>query len=145
MADERVWENPYFPLTGPPRNEQEKEILKERIRNERDQTRGELASFRNRDMGIESMAASNCADVQWELQECLRSNTLSGWAGLCRIERRKLKECLFVQKEILQSLGFHKLPDHVTPRERMLMAERADQIYLDRLKQKEQESQASPK
>ncbi|KAJ3217709.1 hypothetical protein HDU67_007405 [Dinochytrium kinnereticum] len=138
----QVWENPYFPLNGPPRNQREQEILQKAIIEERAKVREELSRTRNVD--LDSMAASNCADLQWDVQKCLKSYTLSGWTGLCRLERKKLKECLFMQKDILQELGYSKLRANVTPRERMLMAERADEIYLQRMKQRDEESQTSP-
>ncbi|KAJ3330730.1 hypothetical protein HDU76_004992 [Blyttiomyces sp. JEL0837] len=144
---DKVWENPYYPLPGPPQTQEEKDLLSLYIRKEREATKaGIQAKLTNESElaggDMDKIARSNCADIRFDLTKCLRSSN-STWIGtpnLCNELRDKFSECLGLQKQYLKELGFTSLSSGTTLREKMLLAERADDMYLKEMRRREKEA-----
>src|SRR5690349_8468965 len=70
-----VYKNPYHPLPGPPQTPSEKSQLTDQIKTERDAVQTSL-SRRLDPTAIETAAKSNCADLAWAYQMCLRNGSV---------------------------------------------------------------------
>ncbi|KAJ3188280.1 hypothetical protein HDU85_005430 [Gaertneriomyces sp. JEL0708] len=135
VADE-VWENPYYPLNGPPQNQEEREYLQRIIKEERDAVSSAISRKLN-DGDLDSAAHGNCADLYWEYNSCLRNGTWKERGTFCNSRKQKYKKCVNIQKRNLQRLNY--MDPTLTPRERVIIEDEADQMYLREMA-REQES-----
>ncbi|KAJ3410315.1 hypothetical protein HDV05_003895 [Chytridiales sp. JEL 0842] len=123
---DKVWENPYYPLSGPPQSQEERDYLKAIINDELNATRaGIRKAFGPKDG--DKVAVSNCADLRYEMARCMTS---FGWKGLCMKEKKAFDECIEIQKDKLKEVGYYSLNHDASDRERAILADRADRLYL---------------
>ncbi|KAI8614459.1 hypothetical protein BC830DRAFT_1127427 [Chytriomyces sp. MP71] len=137
IAASQLFENPFYPLQGPPRNAEERVLLEGYISAEKASS-AKAVHRRLRNGDLQAMANANCADAKWALATCLKQRSaIELLTTFCMHEQRRLSHCVAAQTRLLKQVGWHKLPPSATDRERMLLAMEADKMYLHELDQQE--------
>ncbi|KAJ3160149.1 hypothetical protein HDU86_000985 [Geranomyces michiganensis] len=133
-----VWENPYHPLPGPPQTPQERNQLQQIIQQERSALGSAVARKQTtRQLSLTQAAKLNCADYDFVYTQCMLMGPWFERMRLCPEQKRGLQKCVEIQKQNLQLLGYNK--DSLTARERAIIADEADQAYLQAMKAAEAE------
>ncbi|KAJ3174624.1 hypothetical protein HDU87_006996 [Geranomyces variabilis] len=124
-----IWENPYHPLPGPPKTPQERAQLQQLIQQERTAlTTAVYAAKTQTQLSLAQAARRNCADADLEYNRCMLQGSWFERMRLCPAQKAGLDKCLEIQKQNLQLLGYTK--GSLTARERAIIADEADQAYL---------------
>ncbi|KAI9096636.1 hypothetical protein DFS34DRAFT_594537 [Phlyctochytrium arcticum] len=122
-----VWENPYYPLPGPPSTPAEKAQLQQLIMTEKAATTaGITASVRRSDLKL--AVKRNCADVQHDYMTCFLKGTVWEKWTLCSDRKSKVEGCESEQQRLLEQLGYER--KGLSERERAIIADQADELYL---------------
>ncbi|KAJ3016528.1 hypothetical protein HKX48_004003 [Thoreauomyces humboldtii] len=141
VADQ-VWDNPYYPLNGPPETPEERAQLQALIVQERNAVGSAIASKRT-GRSVENAARENCADLEYVYSHCLVNG---GWierATLCQDKKTAFWNCVKIQKDNMELLGYSRKA--LTVRERALIADEADTAYLKARKLQEEEDAKTAK
>ncbi|KAJ3303059.1 hypothetical protein HDV03_004220 [Kappamyces sp. JEL0829] len=97
VPDRSIW----FPLSGPPRTKEEADRLHEAIEQEKQAAQRELAQSSSRSTEIkqtvEDAAKSNCADLELEWRQCLKSWSSDRFLTMCRTKKEAIDECMAMQ------------------------------------------------
>ncbi|KAJ3272444.1 hypothetical protein HDV01_005513 [Terramyces sp. JEL0728] len=97
-ANSKVFENPWYPLSGPPQTEEENKMLTEYIQNEKKQLNLALMQKQSFNQSqsklLKEVAQSNCADIEYEYSICLTTFNLKRFTTMCSSENDRLKECI---------------------------------------------------
>ena len=96
--EDKIFENPYYPLNGPPRNREEKTKLAQVINNERENFSKAFQAVKIARQDIDSLARSLCADLELDYQLCSNSSSLWNRMTACAEKKNKLTQCLLLQK-----------------------------------------------
>jgi hypothetical protein len=142
MAIERINEiehdNPWFPLKGPPRNEEESAILKEAIEKEQALMRDSLNLKAKQEYEIQKAmqiaARSNCADLEWEWRKCMKSFTQERFMTMCSTAHESLQECIAIQQRNMERLKFRA--DFGNKERLEYISDQADRMYLQEIEAK---------
>lgn len=131
---DKIMENPWYPLNGPPRNEEESRILTEAIAKEKQDLNAMMAT-KQRDTqsasrALEKAAKSNCADLEFEFNLCLTTFNFERISCMCTTTQQKYKDCIQVQSRNLQRLGFTSAYLTDSPQLESIV-DKADQMYLE--------------
>ncbi|KAJ3298877.1 hypothetical protein HDU79_005249 [Rhizoclosmatium sp. JEL0117] len=125
-------DNPFYPLRGPPQTEAEREVLQEHIRREQATLNASIQTKLAAPKSLVAAAHENCADVKWDLLQCMNRRSLVGsFTGACKAEKKTVERCVVLQTEFLTALKYHKA---ATDEERERVAVQADRMYLDHIK-----------
>ncbi|KAJ3062109.1 hypothetical protein HDU98_001988 [Podochytrium sp. JEL0797] len=125
--------NPFYPLQGPPQNDEERQKLRDHIRDEQNATNALVQAKLSSPTSLAVTASQSCADLRWKYFECMRNRT--GFARItsfCSAETKELENCVRLQTEFLTSL---KYMNATTEAERESIAIKADRLYLDHKKE----------
>ncbi|KAI8912909.1 hypothetical protein DFJ77DRAFT_511389 [Powellomyces hirtus] len=125
--DEKVWENPYHPLPGPPETPADRAKLAQIIQEERATVASSIAAKRN-NKSLEVAAKANCADLEFTYIKCLSYGPWMERATLCQKQKIAFWNCVKIQKQNLELLGYDR--KSLTMREKAIIADEADQAYL---------------
>ncbi|KAJ3150859.1 hypothetical protein HDU89_002856 [Geranomyces variabilis] len=127
-----VWENPYHPLPGPPETPEERAQLAKIIQQERTALTTAVAKKQTQ-LSLAQAAKRNCADCDLEYNRCMIRGSWFERMRLCPEQKKSLDRCMEIQKQNLQLLGYNK--ESLTARERAIIADEADQAYLQAMKE----------
>ncbi|KAJ3167134.1 hypothetical protein HDU88_002471 [Geranomyces variabilis] len=127
-----VWENPYHPLPGPPETPEERAQLAKIIQQERTALTTAVAKKQTQ-LSLAQAAKRNCADYDLEYNRCMIRGSWFERMRLCPEQKKSLDRCMEIQKQNLQLLGYNK--ESLTARERAIIADEADQAYLQAMKE----------
>ena len=133
---DKIMENPWYPLNGPPRNEEESRILTEAIAKEKQDLNAMMAS-KQRDTqsasrALEKAAKSNCADLEFEFNLCLTTFNFERLSCMCTTSQQKYKDCIQIQSRNLQRLGFTSAFLANSSQVESII-DKADQMYLEEI------------
>ncbi|KAI8900405.1 hypothetical protein BC833DRAFT_275890 [Globomyces pollinis-pini] len=133
---EEVWENPWYPLNGPPKNPQEAELLQKVIEEEQSAVKAALSKrhdeMRNEKKLLDTHAKSNCADLQYDWKICLSTFNFDRFTTLCHGQQIAFENCVKIQTRNLEKLQYYKFL-HTYPEKIDELVEKADQMYLDEM------------
>lgn len=137
---DNVWENPWYPLSGPPTTPEEELLLQNAINLEQEQVQKALGlKFRESNSiksELENASRSNCADLELKWVECLKSFSLDRFLTMCDSCNQDLKECMGIQKRNLIRLKFERAFHENSPDLEKII-EKADEMYLHEQQAKE--------
>lgn len=103
----------------------------EGAKSQQEQLADVLQAHRTRKAAIGQAALENCAEVQWELNECYRNGGLWGRLTSCSRQVKKMDECYSTQLSFLQVLGY--MSDFTRPAE----VDEKIQMHADKLYQEQ--------
>ncbi|KAJ3016095.1 UNVERIFIED_CONTAM: hypothetical protein HDU68_012430 [Siphonaria sp. JEL0065] len=130
-------DNPFYPLHGPPRNDEERELIQSYIRAEQNEMYAKVQAKLSKPKSLQQAAEENCADLKWEIHQCLRNRSfLNSFTNSCSDKAKAFNKCLQIQTEFLMALRFHKMGSD-QDREKVIV--KADQMYLAQIKNERSE------
>ncbi|KNC99395.1 uncharacterized protein SPPG_05638 [Spizellomyces punctatus DAOM BR117] len=135
-----VWENPYHPLPGPPTTPAERDCLQKIIQEEREALASAVA-HKLAPHALQITARNNCADLNWAYADCLRNGSWMERSSLCSEKNKAFKKCFQIQQRNLEKLGYGR--PGLTERERAIIADQADQKYLEEIEVEKLEAQTA--
>ncbi|TPX59409.1 hypothetical protein SpCBS45565_g07749 [Spizellomyces sp. 'palustris'] len=135
-----VWENPYHPLPGPPTTPAERDRLQKVIQEEREALASAVAR-KLAPQALQMTARNNCADLNWAYANCLRNGSWMEKTSLCSDKNKAFKKCFQIQQRNLEKLGYGR--PGLTERERAIIADQADQKYLEEIEVEKLEAQTA--
>jgi hypothetical protein len=138
-SNPKVWENPWYPLNGPPKSKEEEEILKKAIQEEQDEIRKAM-NLKFKDSAelkarMEKDARSNCADLELKWMNCLNTFTLERFLTMCDSLHGEFKQCMTIQKMNMSRLGYERA-FFVDPKQLEEIIDKADELYVNQMKTK---------
>jgi hypothetical protein len=134
-----MYDNPWYPLSGPPRNPEEQELLEQTIKEEQQKIHSELTQksriTKKARHEMTQYAGKNCADLELEWKMCLSTFTFDRFLTMCNSRHEKLQECIAIQTRNLERLQFLSYYTS-SPSKLPSIIDKADQMYLDEMKQR---------
>jgi hypothetical protein len=129
-----IWNNPWFPLKGPPRNEEENNILQKAIEEEQKVIEESFAKkwrdTQEAKFALSQAARSNCVDVEYDWKQCLTSFKMERFLNMCSNLHAKHQQCIVTQSRNLSRLHFtHFYHEEPTKLEEIIV--KADKMYLE--------------
>jgi hypothetical protein len=97
-VDEKVWDNIWYPLSGPPKNDAERKVLEDHVKQEKAMVQSALHSFKVSNEDLEMAARSNCVELELDWQYCLRSLSFDRFYRKCPRQHEKFQSCVNIQK-----------------------------------------------
>jgi len=100
-----------------------------------------VEAMNDRKSAIGRAALENCAEENWELNECFR---VGGWGqrvNLCKAENRRFNRCYEMQSRFMKALGYLSLEQR-TPEEEERIQMHADKLYHRMLVQEKETEEA---
>ncbi|KAJ3227181.1 hypothetical protein HK099_003144 [Clydaea vesicula] len=129
--------NPYYPLSGPPQNEKEKQMLQEMIREEHNNTMDSLIRRRKvEENDLTFLANLNCSDLMLEFRYCRMFGEFREKSCGCGEKKFALDDCVRFNKNAIRELGYFAAK---TKEEKEKVLDNADAIYLKRMKARREE------
>jgi hypothetical protein len=132
-----IFENPWYPLNGPPRNQEEQELLEKTIKEEQQRIHSELTEkYRDTNRArsaLQKDARRNCVDLELEWKQCLTSFNFERFLSMCNSHHEKFQECIRIQERNMERLQY--LAHFQVDRSKLeSIVDKADQMYLDEMK-----------
>ena len=124
-----VWDNKWYPLSGPPQTMEETKLLQDTIAKEKAAVSLGFNQMKALHASLHEAAQLNCSDIALTLRACTM-----GWKmfrTLCADERIALAECTEKQGLYLTRLGFLKAENQV---DRARIVREADAMFLESIK-----------
>ncbi|KAH9273140.1 hypothetical protein BASA83_004429 [Batrachochytrium salamandrivorans] len=120
----------WYPLTGPPTNPEESQILRDTISKENEAINSSLRNSQPvSNEELDGAAQLNCADEALTYKVC----AYRSWIGnLCMEENNRLLNCMNKQREYLQKLGYLSRKN-MSHSEKQSIMDAADDMYLNEL------------
>lgn len=125
-----AFNNPYYPLSGPPTTDKEREILTNHIHSERDAMKEYTSIMKSLDTQLDLATQQNCADIRWQHYNCVAYGSFKEKAFVCNKWMELMDNCMKKQKEFLIQLGYKDLiMKKASEQEKLGVMDKADALW----------------